>query len=529
MSTSQSIVRVSTGWLSPSLIVAGLLVVALAVRVFLLAKADWMLDYDEAMIGLMGIDITKGARPVLLYGQPYLGAVQPYLLAGVFEVLGATRQTLKLVPVAVSLVWMVTTYALVRRLSDRWAAALAVSLVAVPPLYVTVATVKTWGATVETMALGNFILLAAVNAVDEVDRKRYAVWCALLGLAIGFSFWLHWLGAYYIVAALAYLILRRPGLLLAPGAWMALPLFFIGGLPLWVYNLLHDWVTFRYLLGGGKPMDDEAGTTEIAWDLFSRLIPRVLGVESPIWPWLASVGVVIGTMALLLLIVDCFRQRLRGIPSSAEILVLFVIAVPVLYLASGFGRAALNPWGVDATGRYVVPLFAAVPLAMVPLCNVVPRRAATVVVGILLAINLMGIVNADGTQAFQSPYYNRSPSSFAPVIAALREEGVRHVWTDIGLGQPLMFESGGDIVTADYLDYQAGGLPRFPAALSAVQRADRPAYLVAILPGQVGPLEREFQRLGVAYRRRDIGSLALFLPERKVEPAEVVAGLGMQY
>ena len=529
MGTSKFTARVAPGRLSPALVAAGLLVVAVAVRLLLLVKADWMLDYDEAMIGLMGIDITKGARPVFLYGQPYLGAVQSYLLAGVFEVVGATRQSLKLVPLIVSLLWMATTYVLVRRLSDRRAAALAASLVAVPPLYVTVATSKAWGATVETMALGNLILLIAINAVDEVDRKRCTVWCALLGLVVGFAFRLHWLGAYYVVAALAYLLLRRASLVLEPRAWMALPLFFVGGLPLWLYNLRHDWATFRYLLGGSKPIGDEVGTTEIAADLFSRLIPRVLGSESPVWPWLGWIGVVIATAVLLLLVAHCLRQRLCGMPSPAEVVVLFVVAVPVLYLASGFGRAALNPWGVDATGRYVVPLFAAVPLALGLLCNAFPRPVLVAAAVVLLAVNLAGIANADGPQAFQSPYYNRSPSSFAPVIAALREERVRHVWTDIGLGQPLMFESSGEIVTADYLDHQAGGLPRFPAALASVQRADRAAYLVAILPGQVGPLEREFQRLGVPYRRRDIGSLALFIPERKVEPAEVVAGLGMQY
>ena len=500
----------------------------LGVRLLLLLKAHWMADYDEAMIGLMGIDITQGARPIFLYGQPYLGAIEAYLLAAVFGPLGANHVTLKIVPLAVSLMWMATTFVLARRLAGRRAAMLAVAITAVPPLYVLVTTSKAWGGTIETMALGNVVLLCTVEAADDRSLRR-VLWLALLGLCVGFSFWLHWLGAYYVMAAVLYLAIRDPALFIKPGTWAALPLFAIGSLPLWIYNLQHNWTTFRYLLSGVGNAQAGPDAAAVAWDLFSRLIPRVLGVESVGNPWPGWLAVALVAAGAAGVIVCCVRERWQRHPSPAEIVLLFVVSVPFLYVASGFGRPALNPYGVDATGRYVVPLFSAVPLIVAVLYSRLSRWLARAVVMLMIAINLVGIINADATQAFQSPYYNRCPPTFAPVIAALREEGLRYVWTDIGLGQPLMFESNREILTADYVDYKAGGLVRFPSALEAVRTAERTAYLVAILPGQIGPLERQFQRLGVGYRKREVGSLALFVPDRRVDPAEVVAGLGMQY
>lgn len=505
-----------------------LMATGLAVRLLLLVEAHWMADYDEAMIGLMGVDITQGARPIFLYGQPYLGAVEAYLLAAVFAPLGANHVTLKIVPLAVSLIWMATTFVLARRLASWQAAVLAVAITAVPPLYVLVVTSKAWGGTIETMALGNVVLLCAVEAADERSLRR-VLWLALLGFCVGFSFWLHWLGAYYVMAAILYLAIRKPASFVKPDTWVALPAFVVGSLPLWLYNVQHNWATFRHLLSGVGNTQEGPDAAAVTCDLFSRLVPRVLGAESVADPWPGWLAVTLVAAGVAGVIAYCVRERWQRHPSPAEIVLLLMVSVPLLYVASGFGRPALNPYGVDATGRYVVPLFSAVPLVVATLYSGFSRWLARVAAVLLIVMNLVGILNADATQAFQSPYYNRCPPTFAPVIAALRDEGIRHVWTDIGLGQPLMFESNREVLAADYVDYKAGGLVRFPAVLEAVRKAERTAYLVAILPGQIGPLEQKLQRLGVGYRKREIGSLALFVPDRRVDPAEVFAGLGMQY
>lgn len=529
MSIYQTVNRAPTRkWLG--LAVLGVaLSVALAVRLYLLIKANWMADYDEAMIGLIALDITRGARPVFLYGQPYLGTLEPFLIAGVFGLFGVGREALKVVPLAMSLMWVITSYLLARHLWGQRAALLAAMVAALPPLYVLVHVVRAWGATVETMALGNLILLVALRVTEATRSRSRTLWCAVLGFTIGFCFWLHWLGAFYVLAALVYVLLRQPHIALNRGSWLAVPTFFVGSLPLWLYNVSNNWHTFRFLLGPGRPETAEVESKAVALDLVSRLIPRTLGVGPSVWPWLPWLGVLIVTVAVLLLVAHTARCRWRGEPSSSEIVLLFAVSVPVLYLLSGFSRAAINPYGIDATGRYVMVLFGAVPLVMAFLYSIVPHRIAVLATIVLLAVNLAGVLVADGSQVLQSPYYNRAPASYETVIAALREENVRHVWTDLGLGQPLMLESQGEIVTADYLDHINGGLPRFPDALEAVKRADRTAYLVAVLPGQIGPLERELQRLGVTYRKREIGSLALLVPEERVEPSTVVTGLGMQY
>ncbi len=506
------------------------LTLALAVRLFLLVKADWMADYDESLVGIMGIDIAGGARPVFLYGVPYMGVLESYLAAGLFQLFGVSREVLKLVPLSMSLIWVISTYLLARRLWDRRSAILAAVVAALPPLYVLSNTLKAWGATIEIMALGNLVLLLAVNIVAEKHSRRRAWWYAAFGLTIGLGFWLYWLVAYYAVAALLYILIRRPFSPLRLDAWAALPSFLAGSMPLWLYNLQNGWATFRYFLGEGNPPGTETTWRAIAWDLVTRIIPRTLGAESPVSPWFTWTGVLALAIALAVMVAYCIWARLRGTPTEAEVVALFVLSVPLLYVFSGFGAPALYSRGVDATGRYVVPFFSAALLGLAFLGGHAGwRQLALAATGFFCIVNLAGILEADGTRVFQSPYYDRSPSSFAPVISALREEGVRYVWTDIGLGQPLMFQSREEVLTADAMDHWAGGIVRFPAAFEAVSRADRAAYMVAALPGQIGPLEQELQRLGISYRKREIGSLVLFFPQRRVDPHEVAAGLGSQY
>ncbi len=529
-------------------LVAGLaiLVIALAIRLTLLIRADWLSDFDESVIGIMALEIADGRRPVFFAGQPYLGAVEAYLVSGLFGVTEPGRQALKTVPLILSLLWVASTQILATRLFGAAAGVVAALAAALPPLYVMEACLKAGIGVTPTLLLGNLLLLAAVELAKTPDGGtvwrwaagdgrsamgdwRLSAWAGFLGGVAGLAFWWHWLIAYYLVAVGIYLILRRPDLVLNPRCWLAVPAFLLASLPLWEYNLDHDWATFRYLLGPNEAHSAGVGPRNVLEDWVFHRAPAVLGSTSPVPGWLAWAAVFAMAASLVAVVLGAVRSWTQLRPSQLEPLVFFLFALPAVYAYSGFGTAAFNPFQVDASGRYVIPLFAAVPLAFAFL----HRRGGKAFTGgclaLLAVISVAGAVESPADRLFQSPYYTRAPASLEPVIGVLDEVEVAHVWTDVGLAHPLIFQSRRRIQAADYLDRQAGGFVRFPEAFRSVEEANRTAFLVAVLPGQEGPLESELQRLEIEYQKWEMLNLVLLVPERRVDPQEVALGLGYQY
>ena len=84
------------------------LALAAVVRVFLIVRSPGVLDGDEALVGIQAEQIAAGAAhplPVFFPGQPYMGALEAYLAAGVFRLVGPSVPALRLVPLAFGLHW----------------------------------------------------------------------------------------------------------------------------------------------------------------------------------------------------------------------------------------------------------------------------------------------------------------------------------------------------------------------------------------------------------------------------------------
>ncbi|HVO70495.1 MAG TPA: hypothetical protein VMT24_10640, partial [Aggregatilineaceae bacterium] len=136
----------------------------LGLRLALLIRAGWRYDYDEGMVGLQVMHILRGERPIFHPGQPYLAALESYLIAPLFDVFGANAVTLKILPWLLSGVYVATTGWLGWRAFDQQVGVLSALLAAGGPTYLLVVGMKTWGATAETLALGNLALISASYA-----------------------------------------------------------------------------------------------------------------------------------------------------------------------------------------------------------------------------------------------------------------------------------------------------------------------------------------------------------------------------
>jgi hypothetical protein len=545
------------------------ILVGLALRLALIVRSGWRIDYDEAMIGLLGLRVLRGQWMAFIPAQPTLGAIEAYLLAPVFAILGAGPVTFRLVSLALAAAYIASTGLVARRAYGERAGGLAALLASIAPPYMLITSLRTWGATIETIILGNLLLLAVADLTPWPplqiwrggnSKNHWKSKLLLTGLIAGVMFWIAWLGFYYFIPA-ALVLLVRGRRVLARGWWLMGIGFLVGSLPFWIFNLSHSFATVSTALGGGAMTGAErSAVLEHAWvDLLPRLVsgdpawqvsgPRGLSLLQ----WLYYGG------ALSLLAWPLLRRPFPQRGASARwMLAIFVLAVPAVYLFTGYSRNALNPWGLDATGRYVVMLHTALPIGVAALASAISTRkvkftaenaksvegktnsrlflpaartAGLSIVLVVLGLNGLGALRLDPLAAFASPYYDRLPASLEPLIEALDAHGIRYVWTDIGLGQVLTFETNERIIAADYHDAAVGGLVRFPDALEAVKTAPLAAFAYPIMAGQTAPpIQRALDAAGVPYTAIQVTpTLMLYIPDRRVDPSTVAQGLGYQY
>ncbi|MBN1427987.1 MAG: hypothetical protein JXB07_06350 [Anaerolineae bacterium] len=539
----------------------GAVVIGLAIRLMLIIRSGWRIDYDEAMIGLLGLRVMRGEWMAFIPAQPTLGAIEAYLLAPVFALLGANAVTFRLVSLALSAAYIASTGVLARRAYGDKAGGLAALLAGIAPPYMLISSLRTWGATIETIILGNLLLIATANVIEEkAGRAVRAIDLMLMGLIAGVMFWIAWLGAYYFIPA-ALLLVWQGRRALMKGWWPAAIAFLAGSLPFWLFNLRHNFATFSTALGG-TPLTGEEWRAILshAWvDLLPRLVSGNPGwqVSGPCALVPLLVLYYSGLLCLLIwpLIRSAFPQRGS---SLRRMLAIFVLTVPILYLFSGYSRNALNQWGVDATSRYVVMLHTALPIGLAVLASAVSRwrsngnrsmdtaaesilsrmgsfftrGIAASMVLLVIGLNMLGAIRVDPVVAFDSPYYDRLPVSLDPLIRVLDEQGITHVWIDTPIGHVLMFETRERILAADYYDlYIAEGLIRFPDALAAVQAAPQTAFVVPIMAGQIDPpLQRALDATGVSYTAIEVTpTLMLYIADGQLDPAAVAQGIGYQY
>ena len=185
----------------------GALVAGLAIRVG--AAATALVWFDEATMGLMGRDVLHGQFPFFFYGQTFIGAIDGYLHAVTFAVLGESVATLRVCAVLVSLVHAAIVSLLAHRVfrAGGWAAVLAL----VPSAYL-----LKWASDARLdysllLVLVPLCLLLALAAADALrspaSRTRALV---VLALVAGLCWWINLLLAPVLMACALALALRRP-------------------------------------------------------------------------------------------------------------------------------------------------------------------------------------------------------------------------------------------------------------------------------------------------------------------------------
>src|SRR5260370_741914 len=305
------------------------------------------------------------------------------------------------------------------------------------------------------MVFGRLGLLAAVRLAWPKSRLhdgRVSLGC---GLAGGLALWMHPLAVWYMGAATLILLARVRGRRWVPMLGWGLAGFALAALPIWTFNWQTGGATVRFVLGGTQGQTADRAAVLGAW--WSNDLPRGAGLWHPWGDSPAFLGLLMAVAIAAALLWALFGRRRLGLRPLDAVLALLVL-IPTLFVLSGFGGPALNPYGFDATGRYTPSIWSGLAVVLGAALAAIWRirqRLALVLALAPLAVNLLGTASIDPLAAFQSPYWDRLPVDNGSLLARLRAAGAEYVWMNHWAGQPAMFDAraGGQTpIACDWYD-----------------------------------------------------------------------------
>lgn len=424
-------------WLAP----AALVVLAALVRAQFLYHP--LLDADMTVTGLMARHILEGHFPIFFYGQPYCGSIEAFIAAPIFALLGASTVTLCLAPLVVSLVFVWLVYLVCRDMWGRTAGLMAMALAAVPPYHLVWHSVLPRAAYIEIPTLSLILVWLCWRLV----HRRASAWLYFLyGLVAGVGLWTHFLISYALCATALYLLIADWRVVIRRSLPLMLGGFFLGGLPLWIYNLQNQWGTFTYLLEQHAVID----RVKTLVDLAVRGWPMLMGFFwdgelKPVIP-VASYALWALSAAGLLYILWLHRRDLLNLASLSPRRSPGG-ALWLLMLLAGLAIIVVKGESVASTRRHLIPFFTALlPLGGYALASLRARwpRLAWALLGLFLASDLAGTLAL--SQLFNPQLRASTAETLAHrqgIIEALLERGVTTAYAhDYWIAQPLTFTSG---------------------------------------------------------------------------------------
>ncbi|MBI4948739.1 MAG: hypothetical protein HY955_01175 [Deltaproteobacteria bacterium] len=472
-----------------------LIMLAGAALRYYVIKADLgvTIDSDEAVIGLMGKHILEGREyPAYFYGQGYMGSLEAFLAAGAFALFGVSVSSLKLLMLALSMVFVAVTYFLARSMEDEATALFATLLVSIPPPFLTVYGLKARGGYIETLIFGSLLMVLSLKIRGSARGSAPPLMFALMGFVAGLAWWTNNLVIYYFVpvSLILFKVFRR-GNALRLAAVTGLS-FLIGSLPMWIYRAAHS--------GGNGDLVSFKGSFQAFKNFFQQGVPVILGARQA---WSGTDFFPSATLLLSAAYGGCLLYyALKRKGSGALVTVAFLLSVPVLFaLSVKAGGFAIEP-------RYLLPMYSVLTFIVAwPIVKIFDysRLAGAAAAALLVAVNLYGTFNLK--PELQLPFSNglRVERESGGLIELLKKEGIDAAYADYWVAYRLTFETGEDVLA---IPWGETAVNRYPRYLQMIRERKRHAYILQGAPSE--RFETFLKDNSIRFTKKEAGNYSVF-------------------
>lgn len=336
-----------------------LLAVILISRLALLLLSRRYLMSDEAVVGVMALDIMEGKPiPFFLYGQTYADGhvAEALLMIPWLKLFGPSDLVVKGVVAMIGCLHLVVVYRVIHRFFSKRLALLTLALYAFTCGFVSFNFLVNGAMTTLLFSwIGLYFFFC--HYYGEKPRTYHLI---LAGAALGFAVYCFDYAIFYVIAAVGLMAFRRRFALwrrwwefAALGGGMA-----IGAAPLIVFNFKHDFSTFRRFVT--TPDSGQAllpAFFKCACGLLVHDFPGSFATEintfAPRIPWSAYLCWGVLCLTLGALIINMRKPILKGLrslvgitpPGAAHeeritVILYFIALYGAMYCMTGFaGRA----------------------------------------------------------------------------------------------------------------------------------------------------------------------------------------------
>lgn len=298
-----------------------------------------------------------------------------------FVLFGINIFTMYIGVITFCLLFIITLYLLGKELGGRGVGLTAMLFAAFPPFYLFKESLLPHGYHVEVLFFGNIILLSALKICSDPTRLKRFFYYALLGVAAGLGFWVHYIVAYYFIPVILYLLINERFTRLIRYGFISAVSVFLSAMPFWMFAIQTNFKTFRF-----PPLKIKELQASHYLDVSLSHIKGMMGIENAFKSnnyILESVVASIYILAILYFICSTIFRRKAF--SNKNIIILYLFgAVIIIY---SFYRTKMY-----ATGgyHYMLPIVTFLYIAFASFV----KRIRYLGAGILLfavSFNLTGI------------------------------------------------------------------------------------------------------------------------------------------
>ena len=477
-----------------------IVVLGLLLRLYFLQHNDFVIDSDEAIVGLMAKHILQGTRyPIFYYGQDYMGSMEGILTSLVFSLFGQSNVCLKVVPLLFSVLHIWLTYLIARHFVSPRFSLLAAAFCAFGPNALILWSSKTRGGFIEIVALGSLCFLLAFKILD---LKKFKSSLFLLTFLLGLGWWTNNQIVFYIVPMALfcgfYVFKNSTYLEFIKLALISVFSFLIGSAPFWYANIFLEpqWATFKVLFGGTENVNVISNFK----GYLSDAIPMILGAKK-FWTetdffWGATV---LGYLLIVLAIFFSWRfSSANNSRKKLSLILSFVFTVALVFCFSKFGWLSQAP-------RYLLPLYSVLPvlyaIAAAAIFNFLGKQSSLLYALCVFLLQLYPLFTANGMLE-GTPFVfggQRVEKDHTALYKWLENEGYSYVDTNYWIGYRLAFETNervkfqvfGEPQTVRIKEYQEGGL-------------DQPLVYL-LVPLEAAQVKNNLSRFGFHFRETLLG------------------------